>query len=396
MKDSEGIASMDTAASIADLVQSVLELQFKYKFPADEQFSKVISGKFGAVFSTTNLMDKYKNGTDTVSDWLGVGADLATIVAGYTANPFVAGVATALGIASFLTSDTAKTMAGIWLDSVNKYGIFDTETGQLILPPGILDSFLSPDGPDMSNAENQASPIIIDLDGDGIETLSVSSGVFFDHDGNQFAENTGWVAPDDGLLIFDRDGNGQIDSGSELFGNNTLLKSGKLAANGYQALHELDENKDGQLNSHDAIWTSLRIWQDGNSNGQVDEGELLSLEEAGVAAIGTGYSTSQYVDKQGNAHRQTSTITRSDGAVGQSADVWFAANKGYSRYTGDVTLSAEIQALPYIRGFGNMTDLHTAMSLNPQLIALVQQVVADPMAAKASGLIEKLLLPGQA
>ncbi|QFG76744.1 hypothetical protein DMB90_12010 [Raoultella planticola] len=126
---------------------------------------------------------------------------------------------------------------------------------------------------------NQASPIIIDLDGDGIETLSVSSGVFFDHDGNQFAENTGWVAPDDGLLIFDRDGNGQIDSGSELFGNNTLLKSGKLAANGYQALQELDENKDGQLNSDDAIWASLRIWQDGNSNGRVDEGELLSLKK---------------------------------------------------------------------------------------------------------------------
>ncbi|HAT1603872.1 TPA: hypothetical protein I8Y23_000144 [Raoultella planticola] len=260
--------------------------------------------------------------------------------------------------------------------------------GVNLFTPGFMDPVM---GPGLVCAENQASPIIIDLDGDGIETLSVSSGVFFDHDGNQFAENTGWVAPDDGLLIFDRDGNGQIDSGSELFGNNTLLKSGKLAANGYQALQELDENKDGQLNSDDAIWASLRIWQDGNSNGRVDEGELLSLEEAGVAAIGTGYSTSQYVDEQGNAHRQTSTITRSDGAVGQSADVWFAANKGYSRYTGDVTLSAEIQALPYIRGFGNMADLHTAMSLNPQLIALVQQFVADPMAAKASGLIEKLL-----
>jgi hypothetical protein len=114
------------------------------------------------------------------------------------------------GIASFLTSDTAKIMAGIWLDSVNKYGLFDAETGRFILPPGMLDSFLSSEGPDMSNAENNASPIIIDLDGDGIETLSVSSGVFFDHDGNQFAENTGWVAPDDGLLIFDRDGNGKL------------------------------------------------------------------------------------------------------------------------------------------------------------------------------------------
>ncbi|ATM05927.1 hypothetical protein CRN15_19350 [Raoultella planticola] len=362
-------------------------------FTTNKQFIHVISGKLGAAASLADLMAKHKAGEATLSDWLGATSDIALLVAGYTGNPALAGAATALGVASFLTSEGGQKMAKSLWDAIQKYGIADPDTGGWLLPPHdfLMEQLFGSSGPDMSNAENQASPIIIDLDGDGIETLSVSSGVFFDHDGNQFAENTGWVAPDDGLLIFDRDGNGQIDSGSELFGNNTLLKSGKLAANGYQALQELDENKDGQLNSDDAIWASLRIWQDGNSNGRVDEGELLSLEEAGVAAIGTGYSTSQYVDEQGNAHRQTSTITRSDGAVGQSADVWFAANKGYSRYTGDVTLSAEIQALPYIRGFGNMADLHTAMSLNPQLIALVQLFVADPMAAKASGLIEKLL-----
>ena len=177
---------------LVDNVQNYFEIIRADRVPDKAQFIRVVSGKFGATASFINLMDKYKNGTDTVSEWLGVGADLATIVAGYTANPFVAGVA---GIASFLTSDTAKTMAGIWLDSVNKYGIFDTETGQLILPPGILDSFLSPDGPDMSNAENQTSPIIIDLDGDGIETLSVSSGVFFDHDDNPFAgKSAGFAA----------------------------------------------------------------------------------------------------------------------------------------------------------------------------------------------------------
>ncbi|HHG8772567.1 TPA: hypothetical protein ACPYU1_001922 [Raoultella planticola] len=146
---------------LVDNVQNYFEIIRADRIPDKAQFIRVVSGKFGATASFINLMDKYKNGTDTVSDWLGVGADLATIVAGYTANPFVAGVATALGIASFLTSDTAKTMAGIWLDSVNKYGIFDTETRQLILPPGILDSFLSPDGPDMSNAENQASPLLL-------------------------------------------------------------------------------------------------------------------------------------------------------------------------------------------------------------------------------------------
>ena len=146
---------------LVDNVQNYFEIIRADRVPDKAQFIRVVSGKFGATASFINLMDKYKNGTDTVSDWLGVGADLATIVAGYTANPFVAGVATALGIASFLTSDTAKIMAGIWLDSVNKYGLFDVETGQFILPPGMLDSFLSSEGPDMSNAENNASPLLL-------------------------------------------------------------------------------------------------------------------------------------------------------------------------------------------------------------------------------------------
>ncbi|WZB61814.1 hypothetical protein WJ970_33540 [Achromobacter xylosoxidans] len=59
-----------------------------------------------------------------------------------------------------------------------------------------------------------------------METLSYTSGIFFDHDGDGFAEETGWVGKDDGLLVWDRNGNGQIDDGSELFGNNAYLPGG--------------------------------------------------------------------------------------------------------------------------------------------------------------------------
>ncbi|HEB4876664.1 TPA: hypothetical protein R0C45_004907, partial [Kluyvera ascorbata F0526] len=97
----------------------------------------------------------------------------------------------------------------------------------------------------MSIPENTTSPIILDLDGDGIETRGLQDRIFFDHDGNHFAENTGWVSADDGLLVLDKDGNGKIDSGNELFGNNTVLSNGSLAANGYEALQELDTNGDG-------------------------------------------------------------------------------------------------------------------------------------------------------
>lgn len=82
-----------------------------------------------------------------------------------------------------------------------------------------------------STAHKQISPLIIDLDGDGVETTMAESGTHFDHDGNNFAESTGWVGKDDGLLVRDINGNGQIDDGTELFGNNSVLSSGEKAAN---------------------------------------------------------------------------------------------------------------------------------------------------------------------
>jgi hypothetical protein len=70
-----------------------------------------------------------------------------------------------------------------------------------------------------------------------VETTSKeNSGVYFDHDNNSFAEQSGWVGKDDGLLVFDKNNNGKIDDGSELFGNNTILSNGNKAANGFEAL----------------------------------------------------------------------------------------------------------------------------------------------------------------
>ena len=88
------------------------------------------------------------------------------------------------------------------------------------------------------------SPLVLDLDGDGVETRSIDRGVYFDHDGNGFAEGTGWVGSDDGLLVYDRNGNGEVDDGGELFGSYTVLQSGLKAANGFVALSEFDNNHD--------------------------------------------------------------------------------------------------------------------------------------------------------
>ncbi|HAD9381739.1 TPA: hypothetical protein IAU40_004437, partial [Salmonella enterica subsp. enterica serovar Albany] len=260
--------------------------------------------------------------------------------------------------------------------------------GLLSLFPGF---FGPPGGPSKDKAENTFSPLILDLDGDGVETLPLSSNVFFDHDGNKYAENTGWVAPDDGLLVMDRNGDGLIDTGRELFGNNTLLENGKRAENGYEALRELDKNGDGVLDNRDAAWQHIRVWRDTNSNGKVDAGELLTLDEAGVASIGTSWISSSYVDGQNNAHKQTGTFTFTDGKKGQSSDVWFNTNLGYTQYTPEVTVDESIRDLPYVRGFGNMTDLHIAMSLNKELRTLIAEYLAVPEDAKKGNKIESIL-----
>lgn len=97
------------------------------------------------------------------------------------------------------------------------------------------------------------------MDGDGIETTNVNGGRFVDNNGGGFAENSGWVSPDDGLLVLDRNGDGVINNGKEFFGDQTVLKNGRLAASGYQALTECDENGDRIIDTSDSDFAQLRV-----------------------------------------------------------------------------------------------------------------------------------------
>ena len=128
-----------------------------------------------------------------------------------------------------------------------------------------------------TTAESTTSPLVVDLDGDGVETTTVESGVYFDHDDNGFAEKSGWVGKDDGLLVRDINNNGLIDDGTELFGNNTVLSNGQKATNGFEALKDLDSNNNNVFDSSDTAWNQVKVWKDANQNGKVDSGELLSL-----------------------------------------------------------------------------------------------------------------------
>jgi hypothetical protein len=116
-------------------------------------------------------------------------------------------------------------------------------------------------------------PLVLDLDGDGIETVGINPAapVLFDHDADGIKTGTGWINPDDGLLVLDLNGNGTIDTGRELFGDNTQMLPGVQGGNpftgnaqdGYRALRQYDSNNDGQINSGDAFVLVLRTCKRG-------------------------------------------------------------------------------------------------------------------------------------
>ena len=247
-------------------------------------------------------------------------------------------------------------------------------------PPEIPDEIKNEIEKLWSEAENSRSPLVVDLNGDGIiETTSTDSGIYFDFDNNQKIENSGWVGKDDGLLVRDINNNGQIDDGTELFGNNTVLSNGQKATNGFEALKDLDSNNNNVFDSSDTAWNQVKVWKDANQNGKVDEEELLTLEQAGIENIDLTYQNSSTIDFSGNTVGQTGSFDREDGTQGNINDIWFNIDLMDTIDKTNIDIPADIAALPNVKGFGNVHDLHTAMALDAsgELKTLVQQYVAE-------------------
>lgn len=249
--------------------------------------------------------------------------------------------------------------------------------GELVVPEKKYD-VQSTIRSNFETAEETRSPLAIDLDGDGVETVSLDNGVYFDHDGNGFAEKTGWIGKDDGILVRDLNNNGQIDNGSELFGNQTILSNGEKAANGFEALADLDSNRDGVFDGDDEAFGEIKVWQDLNQNGVVDDGELKTLNEAGITSINLNYQNQTITDNNGNEHNQTGSFTKTDATTGIITDVWFDVDYADTIDLANVEISDEIAELPNVDGFGNVHDLHTAMALDTTgtLKTLVEQYIA--------------------
>ena len=213
------------------------------------------------------------------------------------------------------------------------------------------------------------SPLILDLNGDGVEAGGVA---YFDHEGDGFAEASRWADEDDGVLVWDRNGDGVINDGSELFGNNTYIGADgdTKAAHGFAALADLDSNADGVVDENDDNFADLRVmrWTDANDNGIKESGEerLETLSAVGVQSLNTSFVNSDKVDESGNEHRQVGSFTKTDGTTAEMTDVWFVTAQDITTYDrSDIPVHSEsIAALPDIAGQGRMYSLRDAMALD--------------------------------
>lgn len=331
---------------------------------------------------------------------LGIGAMIGTLVPTVKLDPRIAaGVAAVVAGVLDMYWDDIKENTGGFLDDPEGFvrdifknvpfsSIFTTNDTEFddTFKENLKDGF--------AYAETLRSPLVLDLNGDGITTTNVINGnIYFDHDANGFAEKTGWINAEDGFLARDLNKNGVIDDGSELFGNYTVLKDGTLAANGFEALKDLDSNNDGVFDVNDEAFHDVVVWRDANGNGMTDDGELIDLLQAGVSSIALNYNAGEESDENGNKFSQTGTFSDANGINKTIADIWFNVDLMDTKDKTAIEIPDDIKNLPNFKGIGNVHDLWTAMALDESgmLKSLLLDFINEPYEGNRKNILDQII-----
>lgn len=255
------------------------------------------------------------------------------------------------------------------------------------------------------------SPLVLDLDLDGLEITSVGgNSVYFDLDNDGIRERTAWVGSDDGLLVLDRNDNGTIDNGTELFGYGdtyapdlrdqsleTYLEgnggAGIEFTSGFGQLAEFDLNADGEINSSDAVYSSLRVWRDLNNDGVSQDGEMFSLSELDIESISLE-AVRDIRDENGSQGTDYSSFTYGDGRTSTIADIWFQFDQYDSQFDAVENIDDAILALPDTIGGGDVDSLRNTMAQDATLADMVSQfATTDPTDfAEASNQVNNIIM----
>lgn len=230
---------------------------------------------------------------------------------------------------------------------------------------------------DFVRPDREVAMLIVDLNHDGVNLIELAdSRAMFDVDDDGFAEHTAWPSNRDGILALDVNANGQIDNATELFGSG--------AADGFTELAQYDENGDSRITAKDRVFNAIQIWRDANSDGQTDPTELFPVKRTTLVSIDLTPRPPQWMG-QDIALDVRSVATWSDRKPTGIGNAWLVNNQMRSQWIAPegFTISPEALALPNALGYGTVTSLQVAATLDQRLAAMVGDLVdtADAISA---------------
>jgi hypothetical protein len=337
-------AVMNAAAGLSALAPNATLAEMRALFAPAIQSLNVVAFVGNYSVDAARLVDIYASEGESArfQEYAGRFALQNAFAAGFLAGTVAIGTATIPAIAlaglgfavgGFIYDFLVGDLPNLIPEPINQFG--------RAIGNWIFDNLLSP------LEFLRRDPLSLDLDGDGIELVSLAnSTTHFDLDGNGFAERTGWVSSDDGILVRDGNRNGNVDSVAELFGSATQ--------DGFAVLETFDDNHDGQIDAQDAVFADLKVWRDLNQNGVSEAGELFTLAQLGIQSISV---QTQDVTGTNEGHDLgvTGLFTRTDGTTDEATSIYFQTDGQNSipEETGFVAASG-VELLPQLPRSGNL------------------------------------------